>query len=355
MSSMLVCAQPATGDPAAFIPKDATTLLKGLSSSERLTPITPASRLEVRPAPATACSGIAEIDALTGGLPRGCLTEIYGPASSGRMSAMIASLAAATQRGETCVLVDAAHGFDPQSAAAAGVNFQQLLWIRCHEEVSPRRHRETEKNKINSCWPIANAATEDSGGTAKIQKQRFSVTYRDQQRGALARLEEALRVTDLLLQSGGFGLVALDLGGIPVEAARRIPLTSWFRFRRAVENTPTILLVIGEAPCAGTCTSLLLKLKGQFLKEFSAVSAQLSAFADMQRAGKHITVHKFPNAGKLPATPSHAQLLKGMSVTVEFQRSRCERKPVQPAVAFETRTAVGQFSVVGSQLSVRGA
>jgi hypothetical protein len=319
-----------------------------LSSTDRLIPLSPASRLEVRPAPATASSGIAEIDALTGGLLRGCLTEIYGPPSSGRMSAMTASLAAATQRGETCVLVDAGNAFDPQSAAAAGVNFQQLLWIRCHERFSPRRHRETEKSKANSCCTRTNAATEDSGRTLKIHKQRLSVTYRDQQRGALDRLEEALRVTDLLLQSGGFGLVALDLGGIPVEAARRIPLASWFRFRRAVENTPTILLVIGEAPCAGTCTSLLLKLEGQFLKELSAVSSQLSAFAGMQRAGRHVTVHNFPNAGKLPPAPSHAQLLKGMSLTVKLQRSR-GRKPVQPAVALETRTAAGQFSAVSSQ------
>ena len=52
-------------------------------------------------------------------------------------------------------------------------------------------------------------------------------------------------MTDLLLQSGGFGLVAIDLGDVPDTAARRIPLASWFRFQRAVEPTATVLLVGG--------------------------------------------------------------------------------------------------------------
>src|SRR5579872_262893 len=69
--------------------------------------ITPASRLAIRPAPEMVTSGIPALDALAGGLPRGCLTEIYGPASSGRTSVMLAALAAATRRGEYCALIDA--------------------------------------------------------------------------------------------------------------------------------------------------------------------------------------------------------------------------------------------------------
>src|SRR5271155_4229775 len=69
-----------------------------LSAVPKLAGVTPASRLEVRPAPEMVSSGIREIDALTGGLPRGCLTEICGPASSGRTSVLLAALAAATQR-----------------------------------------------------------------------------------------------------------------------------------------------------------------------------------------------------------------------------------------------------------------
>jgi recombination protein RecA len=73
------------------------------------------------------------------------------------------------------------------------------------------------------------------------------------------RLEQALRTTDLLLHSGGWGVVVFDLGGISWVDARRINLSMWFRFRRAVENTPTILLLLGEESCAKSCASLVLR------------------------------------------------------------------------------------------------
>src|SRR5207253_2844837 len=66
--------------------------------------ITPASQLEIRPAPEMVSSGVPAIDTLTGGLPRGCLTEVCGPASSGRTTIFLAALAAATHRGEFCVV-----------------------------------------------------------------------------------------------------------------------------------------------------------------------------------------------------------------------------------------------------------
>jgi len=73
------------------------------------------------------------------------------------------------------------------------------------------------------------------------------------------RLEQALKTTDLLLHSGGWGVVVVDLGGISWVDARRIELSTWFRFRRAIENTPTILLLLGEESCAKSCASLVLR------------------------------------------------------------------------------------------------
>ena len=73
------------------------------------------------------------------------------------------------------------------------------------------------------------------------------------------RLEQALKTTDLLLHSGGWGVVVLDLGNISWVDARRIPMSTWFRFQRIVENTPTILLLLGEEPCAKGCASLALR------------------------------------------------------------------------------------------------
>src|SRR5579863_5981879 len=155
--------------------------------------VTPASQLHIRPAPDMVSSGIPAIDTLTGGLPRGCLTEICGPASSGRTTMLLAALSAATRRGEFCVVVDASDALDPQSAAAAGVELERLLWVRCGEsslrtEISPRRHRDTEKR-----------ADQDRNKSQNMNQAEH-------------RLEQVLRATDLLLESGGFGLIVLDLG-----------------------------------------------------------------------------------------------------------------------------------------------
>ena len=114
-------------------------------------PVVPASQLGMRPAPEMASSGIAALDALTGGLPRGCLSEICGSASSGRTTVLLAALAAATRRGEFCAVVDASDSLDPHSAAAAGVDLDRLLWVRCGEDAhlkknSPQRHRDTEES-----------------------------------------------------------------------------------------------------------------------------------------------------------------------------------------------------------------
>ena len=96
-----------------------------------LPPVVAASRLADRPAAATVASGIEALDALTGGLPRGGLSEICGPASSGRSSVLMAVMARMTAQGEVCALVDASDSFDPKSAEAAGVELRRVLWVRC--------------------------------------------------------------------------------------------------------------------------------------------------------------------------------------------------------------------------------
>jgi recombination protein RecA len=233
----------------------------------RLAGITPASRLAVRPMPEMVSSGIAAIDGLTGGLPRGCLTEICGPASSGRSTLMLSALAAASRRGEFCAVIDASDALDPQSIAAAGVELDRLLWVRCGENSHSAEHR----------------------------------------------LEQLLRVTDLLLESGGFGLIVLDVGDLPPQTARRIPLATWFRFRRAVEHTPTVLLAVERQSIAGSCSSLLIKL----------AALKLAASKN------------FVND-----VPTHTQLLTNVEITAELVRSRMERKPVRSAeITFTSKTA----------------
>jgi hypothetical protein len=284
-SSSLFCAATAPTFPVAFSPRENCALTDRLATIPKLSAITPASRLNIRPLPEMISSGVPELDRLTGGLPRGCLTEICGPASSGRSSVLLATLAAATQRHEVCALVDASDSFDPVSAAAAGIDFGRLLWVRC-------------------------------GVESVSAKKNFS------RNPLMVPVEQALRVTDLLLQSVGFGMVIVDLGGIPFQAARRVPLTTWFRFHRAVENTPTVLLTIAEAPCAQTCASLLLRLQSSIVTRVST--------------GKELA-------------PAHAQVFEGLQIQGELLRSRLhrhpeiarslERKPAQSVkAAFTTQT-----------------
>jgi len=144
---------------------------------------------------------------LTGGLPRGAITEICGPNCSGRTSLLMSALASRTADAEACAFIDGRDAFDPYSAEAAGVQLNQLLWVRCRN------------------------------------------------------IDQALRATDLVLHAGGFGLVALDLGDIPPEVVRYVPLHVWFRFRRAVEHTPTIFLVMEQEPHAKTCASLVVRME----------------------------------------------------------------------------------------------
>jgi recombination protein RecA len=275
--------------------------------------IVPASRLEVRPAPEMASSGIPEIDALTGGLPRGCLTEICGPASSGRTTVLLAALSAATVRGEYCALIDASDALDPQSLDAARVDLDRLLWVRCVED-SPRRHGDMEKKKSQKggCPILAGHFAARVGISSETQLDFVG----NKSRPSEHRLEQVLRVTDLLLESGGFGLIILDLADVAPQSARRIPLTTWFRFRRAVEHKPTILLSIEQQPIAGSCSSLLLQLA-----------------AAKRRQRKKTCVNDSASIA-----PTHAHLLSGLEITAELIRSRLDRKPSQ-SITLDTKTA----------------
>ena len=173
-------------------------------------------------------TGIPEMDALVGGLPRGAMTEICGEACSGRTSLLLSALASRTAAGEVCALVDARDSFDPLTGNAAGIALGKLLWVRCQN------------------------------------------------------IDQALRATDLLIQAGGFGMVAVDLSDVPTRTVRQVPLNAWFRFRRAVEDTPTILLLLEQEAHAKTCASLVLRLEAGEARWVEA-SANCYPFAKLLR------------------------------------------------------------------------
>jgi recombination protein RecA len=195
-------------------------------------------------------TGIPAIDRELGGIPKGALTQICAPAgiTSGRTSMLVAMLAQATGKEQFCALVDAMDCFDPESAEANGVCLSHLLWVRC----SGRR---------------------------------------------MKSVEQAFKAADILIQNGGFGVIAIDLGDVDEKLIRKIPLTTWFRFARVMEPLPTALVMLLPYPAAQNCAALTLNV---------SASAQWSG------------------TGTLP----HNQLLSKVEFKVEVVRTRT-RKPVQ--------------------------
>jgi recombination protein RecA len=302
MSASPVFSSAALGRHFIFPAHSSAALLARLDAIPKLAAsITPASRLDVRPAPEMVSSGIRELDALTGGLPRGCLTEICGSASSGRTSILLASLANATRRGEVCAVVDASDALHPASAASAGIEMGRLLWVRCKKAV------------LSSRFPVLSSLPEHNfkSNHSELNAER---------RGWESQLEQVMKVTDLLLQSNGFGMIVLDLADIPVRSARRIPLASWFRFRRAIEHTPTVLLVLEQQPIAGSCSSVLLKVSGVRPK----VSEKKPSAVNHQLSEKQL---------------GHAELLDEFEIKAELLRSRLDRKQPQSVVSFQSRAS----------------
>ena len=62
-----------------------------------------------------------------GGIPKGRVTEIYGPESSGKTTLTLQIIAQCQKAGGTCAFIDAEHALDPQYAEKLGVNVDELL------------------------------------------------------------------------------------------------------------------------------------------------------------------------------------------------------------------------------------
>ena len=165
-------------------------------------------------APARLSTGLEPVDRLlAGGFPRGRLSEISGPVSSGRTSLALALSAAATRAGEVAAWLDAADAFDPTSARAAGIELDRLLWIRA------------------------------------------------------PRVREALQGAERLLTARGFALVVLDLcRGVEPGAARALGAATWQRLARAAAASGTALVVLGKDRFIGSHAALAVDLRATRLR-----------------------------------------------------------------------------------------
>ena len=271
--------------------------------------LTPAAKTirEVMP------TGIAPIDALLeGGLPIGAVTELIGAECSGRTALALSFLAQLTKEERVCAWIDVSDALSPESAAASGVDLKRLLWVRCGVQSASQPASSSQGDFALSekylALPAAKRGLHGGGCSShprtkakglsdgvsgllrhdavavkyteprcaesqrKIRNEREAVephTFQYSKRHNLStrtakpwsRIEQALRVTDLLLQAGGFSAIVLDLGSIAPEHVSRIPLATWFRYGAAAERSRTSVLLLTQHACSKSSAGLVLRLQ----------------------------------------------------------------------------------------------
>ena len=215
------------------------SLLRARKLDVTLTSETPWSTTRPREDREIAPTGMPALDeALGGGMPRGHISEVVGPRSSGRTTVLCRMLAAAALRGEAVALIDTCDRFDPVSADAAGVDLSKLLWIR------------------------------DTGDATR-----------------------ALKGLNLVLQAGGFGLVAFDLVDVPLPRVRQFPQTTWMRIGRVIEGSRTAAVLLGADRIARTPGGVTITLDRS--------PAQWSGTADRARLLRTLPVRPRVTGGKI--------------------------------------------------------
>ena len=253
-------------------------------------------------------TGIQALDqVLEGGLPVGAITEIVGPECSGRTTLAFSFLAGITRAAKVCAWIDVSDALHPESAAASGVDLERMLWVRCgvatqkkarqipqdtfvlpgkylvpspimkglhgggfgphprgegkglpdaihnffqHETNLSVQVDSPSKNMAGKSTPMSHpAVSKSSQGTRTSSAKLWS------------RIEQALRVTDLLLQAVGFSAIVVDMASLAPEFALRVPLATWFRYRAAAEHSETSLLLLTQRACAKSSAGLVLQMQ----------------------------------------------------------------------------------------------
>jgi recombination protein RecA len=292
--------------------------------SSALTPVAKTIR-EVMP------TGIAGIDALLdGGLPAGAVTEMIGAECSGRTGLALSFVAQITQSERVCAWIDVSNALSPESAAASGIDLKRLLWVRCGVQPAgqlasssqtnfalpekylappaakrglhgggfgphPRTETKGLSDGVSDLLRRDAVAPRCAEPQRRIRAERETVephTFRPSKRYSpstrmakpWSRIEQALRVTDLLLQAGGFSAIVLDLGSIAPEHVSRIPLATWFRYGAAAERSRTSVLLLTQHACSKSSAGLVLRLQaGPPLSGESTVLAGLERHVEVSR------------------------------------------------------------------------
>jgi recombination protein RecA len=254
-----------------------------------------------RPVLGTGIDGLDEL--LQGGLPAGALSELTGPECSGRTSVALSFIGRVTGAGNVCAWIDVSNAFDPVSAAAVGVNLKKLLWVRCgvrqvdtaqiaRRFVLPEKylvphpikkglhgggfgpHPRTEVRGLSGA--VGDLLHQDLTAPRCAEPQHRPRPQKENSEPSWAStvyplqtprrakqfdaIEQGVRSADLLLQTGGFSAIVLDLASIPPEFVARIELSTWHRYRLAAKRTQSSILLLTQYSCAKSSSELQLQL-----------------------------------------------------------------------------------------------
>jgi hypothetical protein len=268
---------------------DLESLLRAHKLDRTLTSELPSAAL--RDELTIAATQLAPLDArLGGGFPRGQLSELVGPRSSGRTSLLLQTLAAATSRGELVALVDTLDAFDVESASAAGIDLDRVLWIRGHVVINP--------------------------GLCRDSNQRA--------------LEQAMKALTLVLQAGNFGIVVLDVADAAREATGRLPFTTWLRLQRMIENTQTACVLVGTEPMARSSAGLTLNLG----RRVSSTGNRAASNTPSDGGSPEGSPKGSYSAGR-EGVRFRARSFDGLDIVSRVVRARA-RMPEESTVAFNT-------------------
>jgi len=271
----------------------------------------------------------------------------------GEASILNLLLAQATRGEHYCALVDVNGVFDAHFAAEMDADLSKLLWVRCggartkeyeHERVrllsqpmnlelmmadggdvigSLAALTESEMKKpVQSVSEIEGSQKMAGGGVRQLSVELVdSKETRRISRSSLARpgmsrldlkqemkpLEKAFKAADILLQNGGFGLIAVDLSGVDERLLRKVPKATWFRFSRVAEKTQTPLVFLASYPAAGNCSAWTLRMKGMRAVWSGSVNAPHNNILADVSFGAEVTRSRrrgkteFPRVFKAPA------------------------------------------------------
>jgi hypothetical protein len=252
----------------------------------------------------------------------GAITEISGAECTGRSTLAFSFLSQRTREGKVCAWIDVSNAFQPEVAAASRIDLSRLLWVRCgtipeapaSAKVSFQLPKECltpppEKKGLYAGGWGAHPRSEVKGladaigdllqspaprgdqgripqATRAAQGSLFTkpVQNMSSAHNQLERINQARRVTDLLLQGGGFSAIVLDMGGIAPKYSLRVPLDTWFRYRAAAERTQTSVVLLTQRPCAKSSAGLVLRLgSAEYSHEEAKVFTGLRFHIDVER------------------------------------------------------------------------